>query len=289
VVSTPIGNLRDTTARAVDTLRAVEVVAAEDTRRSRILLSHFGIAGPVLRKLDANSSDGAIERLVATLVAGRSVALLTDAGTPSVSDPGARLVRGATEASVPVVVVPGASAVTAAVAVSGLVDGPFFFMGFLPRKGEKRRRALERIAATTEPIVLFEAPTRLHATIADLAKAVPERPACVCRELTKVHEGVYRGTPSQLLAAEIPARGEVTLVLGPQAPKEPPALSPQALDEAIEERLARGDGARTVAQDLARALGQPRRLVYARAVALKERRERPPGASGGETARKERQ
>jgi 16S rRNA (cytidine1402-2'-O)-methyltransferase len=169
------------------------------------------------------------------------------------------------------VVIPGPSAVTAAVAISGLVEGPFFFMGFLPRKGDKRRRALERIAATPEPIVLFEAPTRLHATIADLARTVPERAACVCRELTKVHEAVYRGKPDQLLAADIPARGEITLVLGTHVPVEAPELSPQELDDAIGERLARGDSARTIAHDLARALRQPRRLVYARAVALRER------------------
>jgi 16S rRNA (cytidine1402-2'-O)-methyltransferase len=262
VVSTPIGNLGDLSRRAAETLAAVDRVAAEDTRRTRALLSHLGIERKLLTKLDANVPDRVLDDVVERLASGESVALVTDAGTPSVSDPGARLVRKAAARGVPVVAIPGPSAVTAAVAVSGLVDGPFTFLGFLPRRGEKRRAAVLRIARSEEPVVLFEAPGRIKDTLAELAGSMPDRPACIGRELTKVHEEVLRGTLGELAGKTLTERGEFTLVV---AAASEPELAGEDLDvEALVEReLATGAPSRDIAERVAELTGKPRREVYA--------------------------
>src|SRR5579863_5226229 len=182
VVATPIGHLGDVTARAVETLRACDRVLAEDTRRTRQLLTHLGIAGKPLDRLDAHASETDVARAVERLTAGESAALVTDAGTPGVSDPGERLVEAAIAAGVRVVPIPGPSAVLAALAGSGLAgDGRFRFVGFLPRDGTARREAVALVCATPEPVVLVEASNRTQATLRDLADATPERRACVAR------------------------------------------------------------------------------------------------------------
>lgn len=244
-------------------------MAAEDTRRTRALLAHLGITGKPLSALEAHASERDLERLVARLLAGESIAFATDAGMPGVSDPGAALVRAASAAGVSVVVIPGPSAVTAAAALSGLVDAPFRFVGFLPRRGGARAEALARIAATSEPVILFESPARVAATLGELARAQPERPAAICRELTKLHEEVVRGTLSELAVRDAAWRGEITLVLGAGAASSRDAVDDSALDARIAERLAQGASVKDVASELAAWSGRPRREVYARAERLK--------------------
>lgn len=269
LVATPIGNLGDMTERALSTLRAVTHIAAEDTRRTRGLLSHFGITGKELTTLDANASERAIARVVALLSGGESVAFVTDAGTPGVSDPGRALVNAAVAAGVPITSLPGASAVTTAVALSGLVGGPFVFLGFLPRQGSSRKEQVERVARETLPVVLFEAPHRMAETLDDLAAACPEREAVVCRELSKLHEEALRGTVRELARAEREWLGEIVLVLG-EAPARPPAGS---TDEEITRRaralVESGASVRAVADHLAELTGRARREVYALVLATK--------------------
>jgi 16S rRNA (cytidine1402-2'-O)-methyltransferase len=273
LVATPIGNLGDVSARAAETLRTCDRVVAEDTRRTRQLLTHLGIAGKPLDRLDAHATAADVERVVARLAAGEQVALVTDAGTPGVSDPGERLVEAAVAAGVRVVPIPGPSAVLAALVGSGLAgDGRFRFVGFLPRDGSARRDAVALVCATPEPVVLFEAANRTRATLRDLADATPERTACVARELTKVHEEYVRGTCAALAADEREWLGEVAIVLGAHAPEARQArIDDAAVDARIDEALARGEHARTVAERLAAWSGRPRRDVYARVIARKGR------------------
>ncbi len=268
VIGTPIGNLGDITLRAIDTLREVKHVAAEDTRRTRQLLSHLEVHGKHLVALDAHASEKRIAGLVNRLVAGESVALVTDAGMPSVSDPGAALVRAAVERGVEVTAIPGPSAVTAAVALSGLVEGPFLFLGFLPRRGQKRHEAIERIARSVEPVVLFESPNRTQHTLDELAGAMPERQASVSRELTKLHEETVRGTLAEL-STRSEWRGEIAIVLGPGDGERAEAPDDAALDARIGELLAEGVSPRSVADELTAWSRRPRREVYARVQKLR--------------------
>lgn len=265
VIGTPIGNLGDITRRSVDVLRAAELLFAEDTRRARALLSHLGIAGKTLRRLDANAGDAELEDAVRRLQAGLIGALITDAGMPSVSDPGASLVRRCRAAEVSVSVVPGPSAVTAAVAGSGLVDGGFWFVGFLPRKGEKRAELLRQIAAFEDAVVLFEAPQRMQQTLDDLCVAMPGRTLCVGRELTKQFEEFESATLESFARAPRTWRGELTLVLAPGGGDHDAAVVDEAdLDALITARLSRGESARTIADALSGLLRVSRRLVYQR-------------------------
>jgi 16S rRNA (cytidine1402-2'-O)-methyltransferase len=266
VVSTPIGNLGDVSGRAAETLRLVERIAAEDTRRTRALLTHLGIDRKLLTKLDANVPERVVEQLVEHLDAGQNIALVTDAGTPSVSDPGTALVRRAAERGITVVAIPGPSAVTAAVSVSGLVDGPFLFLGFLSRRGEKRKRAIRRMVESPEPVVFFEAPARIRATLAELAEAMPAREACVLRELTKVHEEAVRGTLVELVAREVTERGEFTLVV--EGKGDVDVEADVDIDALIGERLDAGDSPRTVADAISALVGTSRREIYARVLEL---------------------
>jgi 16S rRNA (cytidine1402-2'-O)-methyltransferase len=270
VVATPIGNLGDITLRAVETLRVCDRVAAEDTRRTRALLAHLGIEGKPVDSLHAHSSARDVERLAGRLAAGESVALVTDAGTPAVSDPGGELVLAAVGAGVRVVPIPGASAVLAALVASGLVgDGRFRFAGFLPRDGTGRRDAIATLCATAETVILFEAPNRTAATLGDLAAATPDRPACIARELTKVHEELVRGPLATLAAEAREWRGEVVLVLGPYAPDSRDAVDDEALDLRILAGLREGAHAKSLAEQLAAWSGRPKREVYARVLAKK--------------------
>jgi 16S rRNA (cytidine1402-2'-O)-methyltransferase len=215
VVATPIGNLDDMTPRAVQTLRGASLIAAEDTRQTAKLLRRFDIATPTM-SLHQHNERQRTARLLAALAEG-DVALVTDAGTPAVSDPGAVAVRAAREAGYRVVPIPGASALVAAVSASGLVEGPFLFAGFLPRSGEERRAALGRAVAAGVPVVLFESPNRLADTLGDLEKWLGDVEAVVARELTKVHEEVRGGILSALRerfgAGEV--KGEVVIVASP--------------------------------------------------------------------------
>ncbi len=267
VVATPIGNLGDITLRAVSTLRDADRIVAEDTRRSRALLSHLGISGKPVDRLDASASASTIERVVEGLRSGERVALVTDAGTPVVSDPGTALVAAAVAAEVAIVPIPGPSAVTTAIAAAGLVTGGFRFVGFLPRSGEARREAIDLVRKTPESVVLFEAPQRCAATLADLARSTPTRQAVIARELTKLHEELTRGTLADLATKEREWLGEVTLVLGPLAPEATAGPTDEAIDARIDAELGKGRRAKEVAEDVALETGRPRREIYARIIA----------------------
>jgi 16S rRNA (cytidine1402-2'-O)-methyltransferase len=269
LVATPIGNLGDITERAVATLRQVPHVAAEDTRRTRGLLSHLGITKKELHVLDANASERAVARVVSLLRQGEDVAFVTDAGTPGVSDPGRALVNAAVAAGVPMTCLPGASAVTTAVALSGLVAGPFVFLGFLPRQGSGRHELLERIARETLPVLLFEAPHRMEQTLLDLAAVCPSRAAAACRELTKLHEEVLRGSLSELARVEREWLGEIVLVLGEAEALPVKGSSDAELREQARGLLGGGVSVRAIADHLADISGRSRREVYALVLAVK--------------------
>lgn len=270
LVATPIGNLGDITERAVALLRQVPHVAAEDTRHTRGLLSHLGITGKQMHALDANASERAVERVVALLKQGEDVAFVTDAGTPGVSDPGRALVQAASAAGARITALPGPSALTAAVALSGLVGGPFVFLGFLPVKGSGRKALVERVARETLPVVLFEAPHRMQATLAELSEACPARLVAVCRELTKLHEEVLRGSLGELAATEREWLGEIVLVLGEGEERPPLGSSDQELRERAAGLLQGGASVRAIADHLSEISGRARRDVYALVQALKD-------------------
>jgi 16S rRNA (cytidine1402-2'-O)-methyltransferase len=272
VVATPIGNLGDLSERAGATLRAVTRVVAEDTRRTRALLSHAKIASKPVDALHAHSSEADVRRVVERLVAGEDVALVTDAGTPGVSDPGGALIGHAVAANVRVVPIPGPSAVLAALVGSGLVsDAGFTFAAFLPRDGSARRERIERLCATPEPVVLFEAPGRTKGTLEELAAATPARRACVARELTKIHEEFVRGTLAELAAREEAWLGEIAIVLGAHRPEERAAVDDAAVDQRIDAELAAGTHVKTIAERLAAWSGRPKRDLYERVLARKGR------------------
>lgn len=271
VVATPIGNLGDLTLRAIETLKAASRIAAEDTRRTKTLLSHLGIGGKPVDALHAHSGPRDIARMIEALENGESVALVTDAGTPIVSDPGDVLVQRALSAGIKVVPIPGPSAVLAALVASGLGGAGFRFLGFLPREGTARREAIGVVCSTPETVVLFESPERTAATLKDLADATPDRPAAVCRELTKLHEEVVRGTVATLSEQDA-WRGEVVVVLGPWEPSSrEEAIDDASIDARIDQELAAGLHAKTVAEKIAAWSGRPKREIYERVVARKHR------------------
>jgi 16S rRNA (cytidine1402-2'-O)-methyltransferase len=214
VVATPIGNLRDMTPRAIDVLKAVDLIAAEDTRHTGNLLRIFEITTPTISYHRHNQAARA-DRLLEALQTG-DVALVSDAGTPAIADPGHELVAAAVAAGHQVVPIPGASSLLAAVSASGIVDGPFLFVGFLPRSGEDRARSVTRALVTRLPFVLFESPLRTVDTLQDLAVLEPARSGVVARELTKLHEQFLRGDLPELveMLRETPPRGEVVIVVG---------------------------------------------------------------------------
>ena len=231
VIGTPIGNLGDLTPRAREALAGADLIAAEDTRRTSALLAAIGITGKLV-SLHEHNEASRIEALLAELKGGRNVALVSDAGTPLLSDPGYALVCAAAAAGIEVRAVPGASALTAALSIAGLPTDRFAFEGFLPARAGERRTALERLAGETRTLVLFEAPHRIVATLEDLARLFgAQRRAVIARELTKLHEAVYRGTLPQLAAAAHAdpnmARGEITLLI--QGAEPAPAGSDRAL------------------------------------------------------------
>ena len=266
LVPTPIGNLEDITYRAVKALRDADHIVAEDTRRSRKLLSHLGINSQSLHRLDANASERELDRVVGWMRNGSTVALVTDAGTPSVSDPGRALVAKASAAGIAVVSLPGPSAITAAVAASGLIDGSFCFMGFVPRTTAGLTELVGEIALRREPCVLFDSPNRLAATLHALASAMPSRQIVVAREMSKLHEELVRGTVEELASTDREWIGEITLVLGPWDVYRGSDVSDEEIDARIERELALSIHTKTVAAIVSAWSGRSRRDVYARIV-----------------------
>ncbi|MDA8034797.1 MAG: 16S rRNA (cytidine(1402)-2'-O)-methyltransferase [Actinomycetota bacterium] len=268
LVATPIGNLGDLSPRAAETLAEADVVACEDTRHTGRLLQLAGIRARRLVSLHSHNEAARTGELVAALAGGATVAVVSDAGTPVVSDPGARLVRAAVEAGVTVSAVPGASAVLAAVVVSGLDTSRWRFDGFLPRKGAERRARLAEMAVSPVPTVCFEAPTRLSATLAELAEACgPGRRVAVARELTKLHEEVWRGSLGEAaaVAAGVAARGEHVVVVD-GAPLAAGPADGGELAELVGRLRAAGLSARDTATAAATVLGVGHREAYAAAL-----------------------
>jgi len=274
VVATPIGHLEDVTLRALRVLREADWLLAEDTRRTRVLLEHYEIARRP-DSLHAHNEASRIDAVLAALEAGRHVALVSDAGTPLVSDPGERLVAAVAAAGYPVESVPGPSALLAALTVSGLPTEQVLFLGFLPRKQGARRRQLEAQRGRSETLVLFESPRRIGRLLSEIADILGDRPACLARELTKRHEEVSRGRLRVLAARcrESPPRGECTLVVAGASAVEQvgeSSWSDAEIDRAIVESFGRGLSVRDLASEIAAASGRPRRQVYARALALQD-------------------
>ncbi len=264
VVATPIGNLGDLTPRAADTLKRVAAIAAEDTRHTATLLHHVGSRAELV-SVHAHASARAHAKVLRLLMAGKDVALVSDAGTPGVSDPGAALVAAARARDIPVVTLPGPSAVAAALAVTGLPADRYVFLGFLPRKGAERRRLLDHVAHSEWTVVVFESPLRAAGMLADLVAACgPDRSAAVARELTKVFEDTRTGTLADLAGyyADTPPRGEVTIVIagtGQARPAAPAAPDPRARARAL---LAAGMSRKDVADRLAADTGISRNSAY---------------------------
>jgi 16S rRNA (cytidine1402-2'-O)-methyltransferase len=276
LVATPIGNLEDVTLRALRVLREADLVLAEDTRRTRVLLDRHGIAARP-RSLHAHNEAARTAQVLDALAAGQRVALVSDAGTPLVSDPGERLAAAAVAGGHTVVPVPGASAVLAALVGSGLPASPFTFVGFLPRKAGERERLLAGLRDRRETLVFFESPARTAATLRALATALGgDRPACVARELTKVHEELARGALGELAQRFAEgARGEVTIVVAGAAEPATTVIPEVDLDARIAALAAEGLRAKEIAAALARETGSAKREAYARVVARLARSSRP--------------
>jgi 16S rRNA (cytidine1402-2'-O)-methyltransferase len=266
LVATPIGNLRDITVRALEVLAGADLIACEDTRVSRKLSEHYGITAPLTPYHDHNAAQ-ARPQLLARLADGAAIALISDAGTPLISDPGFKLVRAARDAGVSVTALPGASAVLAALSVSALPTDRFFFEGFLPAKEGARRARIAELKRIPATLVLFESGPRIAAALANLAEGLGPRDAAICRELTKLHEEIRRGDLAALArdyAAGAETRGEFVLVIAPPAE----AAGERAdVDELLRAALARLSVKEAVAE-VAAVTGEPRRDVYQRALAL---------------------
>lgn len=266
VVGTPIGNLDDISPRVRATLGSVQLVAAEDTRRTRQLLFHLGLR-PRLISYHAHSDRSRLDEVIAVLAEGHDVALVTDAGTPGISDPGAELVRSVRAAGHAVVPIAGPSAPALALSASGLAGDRYLFLGFLARKGAARREELRRAASEAWPVIIFEAPGRLADLLSDLAEvAGHDREAVVCRELTKLYEEIRTGSLAELLAwySSHPARGEVTVVLGAASRTADEPVDEQVVHARIETLLAEGLSRRDVAAQISEEFGMPRNESYRR-------------------------
>jgi 16S rRNA (cytidine1402-2'-O)-methyltransferase len=278
LVATPIGNLRDIGLRALETLAAADIIACEDSRVTRKLTAHYGIATPLSPYHEHNAAD-ARPKLLARLADGQAVALVSDAGTPLISDPGYKLVRAASQAGHMVVAVPGASAMLTALSVAGLPTDRFFFEGFLPPKQVARQKRIAKLAGIPATLVLFESGPRLAAALADLAAGLGPRAAAICRELTKLHEEIRRADLDSLARhyeSGAETRGEIVIVVAP------PAADTEAVDDVDE--LLRHALMRVSVKDavgeVALATGRPRREVYQRALALADTKKDVDGGDG---------
>ncbi len=267
VVATPIGNMEDVTLRALRVLREVDLIAAEDTRTTRALLTHHAIHAKLVSYNEHNMRTRTPQLL--TALENRDIALVSEAGTPGVSDPGHELVLTVIEAGFPVVSIPGPSAVIAALAASGLSMRGFTFLGFLPRRASQRRRFLTEVATEPRTLVLFEAPHRLRQTLEDIRSTLGDRRTAVCRELTKAFEEVFRGTVAEALQQFTEPRGEFTLVLEGAA-EEAADVTDAAIIEALKRHLAGRASPRDAARLVAAELGVARRRVYGLSVRLRE-------------------
>ncbi len=269
VVGTPIGNLDDLSPRALQALSEADAILCEDTRVTGKLAARYGLRGTRL-SCPAPREKTRIGQLLRRLALGETVALVTDAGMPGLSDPGEHLVEAAARAGFAVRVVPGPSASAAALAISGIPAVPHLFLGFLPARPGERRRFLEDVKPRTETLVWFEAPHRLLDSLEDAARILGSRRACVARELTKVHEEAVRGALPELAAgfrSRGEGRGEITVVV--EGNREgPPAMSEDETDRRIRAGLAAGEEKRAIARELAAETGRPAREIYARAVAI---------------------
>jgi 16S rRNA (cytidine1402-2'-O)-methyltransferase len=263
LVATPIGNLEDITYRAVRTLREAGLIACEDTRQTRKLLDHYGIAKPLVSYHEHNEAVRS-EDLVAKIQAGASVALVSDAGMPLISDPGDRVVHAAINAGIPVVPIPGPSALLSALVASGLPTDAFTFGGFLPAKSGQRERLLEGLPEETSTLIFYEAPHRIVETLGDIEKILGDRPVVVARELTKLHEEILRGTAGEIrsaLAARPSVKGEITLLIGKGAM---PAAATNSIEDAVEEYVRSGMGRMEAMKKVARERRISKRDVYRR-------------------------
>lgn len=277
VVSTPIGNLDDITLRALKVLKSVTIIAAEDTRRSAMLLRHFGITTS-LTSLHEHNERRKLPGLLAALARGDNVALVSDAGTPVISDPGQQLVLAATEQGFPVVPIPGPSALLAALAISGLPVDTFVFLGFPPTRPQRRAAWLATLAAEPRTVVFFEAPHRIRRTLADISHGLVNRPITVCRELTKLHEEMVHSTSQDILAKLPKEKGEFTVVVGPQAPSETPQKDTG--DQEIYDifyQLTKSEGfpRRPAIAETAKIFGLSTKSVYAAVERWKKKRPQP--------------
>ena len=263
IVATPIGNLEDITYRAARVLGEADLIACEDTRQTRKLLDHYGIQKPAISYHEHNELERAPE-LAARMLAGATIALVSDAGMPLVSDPGYRLVRAALENGIEVVPLPGPSAILAALAASGLPTDAFHFAGFLPSKTAQRLKLLESLHDEAATLVFFEAPHRIDEALEAIAQALGNRPVVVARELTKVHEEFLRGTAAEIraaLAAREAVKGEITILVGKAMGPEPDA---RPVEEAVEELMRQGVPRMDAIKQVARKRGLPKRDVYER-------------------------
>ena len=275
LVATPIGNLGDISLRALATLAAADVIACEDTRVTRKLTERYGIAPPLMAYHEHNS-DEALPKILARLAEGQTVALVSDAGTPLISDPGYRLVRATVEAGHAITALPGASAVLAALSLAGLPTDRFFFEGFLPPKQGARQKRIAELSAIPATLVLFESGPRLGASLADLAAGLGPREASVCRELTKLHEEIRRGDLAALAneyakdqEAQAETRGEIVIVIAPPPEQE---TADTDIDAMLRQALSRVS-VKDAVGEVALATGRARRDVYQRALELAKDRE----------------
>ncbi len=264
VVATPIGNLADITYRAVETLQSADMIAAEDTRNSRKLLQHYGIGTPMIAVHEHNES-AMLNALLSHLHNGKNIALISDAGTPLISDPGYRLVCALVAKGVKIVPIPGCSSVIAALCAAGLPTDHFRFAGFLPRSGKARRMEIGRIAGSDETVVLLESPRRLLATLQDLQPCMaPQRQLTVARELTKLHEEFVRGDAAQLIShfSALPPRGEIVLMVGP-AGEDDVEITDQHIIDCLNQPAMQSLPPSARARAVARTLGVSKSQVYA--------------------------
>jgi len=271
LVATPLGNMADLSPRAASTLAAADTIACEDTRRTRQLLRLAGLDAPRLIAVHAHNEASQVGGILERLDSGETVAVVSDAGLPGISDPGERLVRAAADAGYEVSVVPGPSAAVAALVVSGLPTSRWVFEGFLPRKGPERQARLGVVAEESRTVVLYEAPHRLVVTLADLARACGgERRVCIARELTKLHEQVWRGTLTAAVALDTEPRGEYVLVVEGAAAVAA-AVGEEDIEAALRNVLSGGGDRKEAVGAVAAALGVPKRRVYEAAVRLRQK------------------
>jgi 16S rRNA (cytidine1402-2'-O)-methyltransferase len=277
IVATPIGNLEDITQRALRVLGEVDVVACEDTRRTRVLLNHFGIKTKTISYHEHNERERA-EQICQLLISGKSVALVSDAGTPLINDPGFRVTNAAIELNLPVVPIPGPTAFVSALVASGLPSDQFFFAGFLPARANARRARLAELSTIGATLVFYEAPHRIAATLSDALEALGNRSAAVAREMTKIHEEIARGSLRELAERfSVPTRGEIVLVINGASVDDAPAAgatvsAPQRLIERVSELEREGVEAKAALKKAARELGIKRAEAYRLVVAQKNRR-----------------